>query len=41
VVDVRDNEIEIDSVNGYINTYFIVHAERKDVEKVLHEYKID
>jgi hypothetical protein len=41
VVDVRDNEIEIDSVNGYINTYFIVHAERKYVEKVLHEYKID
>ena len=39
VVDVKDNQIEIDSQNGIINTYFIVHAERKDVEKVLLEYK--
>jgi hypothetical protein len=39
VVDVKDNQIEIDSHNGIINTYFIVHAERKDVEKVLLEYK--
>jgi hypothetical protein len=40
VVDIRDNQIEIDSQNGVINTYFIVHAERKDIEKVLLEYKI-
>jgi hypothetical protein len=39
VVDVKDNQIVIDSQNGIINTYFIVHAERKDVEKVLLEYK--
>ena len=39
VVKVENNQIEIDSQNGIINTYFIVHAERKDVEKVLLEYK--
>ena len=39
VVDVKNNQIEIDSYNGIVNTYFIVHAERKDIEKVLLEYK--
>ena len=39
VVKVENNQIEIDSQNGVINAYFIVHAERKDIEKVLLEYK--
>jgi hypothetical protein len=39
VVNVENNQVEIDSQNGEINAYFIVHAERKDIEKVLLEYK--
>jgi hypothetical protein len=39
VVEVKDNKVYIDAQFGIINTYFIVHAERKDIEKVLLEYK--
>jgi len=39
VINVEDNKVHIDSDNGDINCYFIVHAERKDVEKVLLEYR--
>jgi hypothetical protein len=40
VVKVENNKIHIDSDSGIIKTYFIIHAERKDVEKVLLEYKV-
>ena len=39
VLKVDSNKIYIDSDTNVINTYFIVHAERKDVDKVLLEYK--
>ena len=39
VINVEDNKVYIDSDNGDINCYFIVHAERKDVDKVLLEYR--
>jgi hypothetical protein len=40
VVRVDSNNVYIDSETGIINTYFIVYAERKDVEKVLLEYRV-
>jgi hypothetical protein len=39
VVNIEENSILIDSDTGEINTYFIVYAERKDIEKILLEYK--
>jgi hypothetical protein len=39
VVEVKDNKVYIEAQFGIVDTYFIVHAERKDVEKVLLEYK--
>jgi len=39
VIKVDSNKVYIDSDTNQINTYFIVHAERKDTDKVLHEYK--
>ena len=39
VVDIRDNKVYIDAQFGIVNTYFIIYAERKDIEKVLLEYK--
>jgi len=41
VVKVESNKIFIESETGLINTYFIVYAERTDVEKVLLEYKVE
>jgi hypothetical protein len=41
VVKVDGNKIYIDSENNQINTFFIVHAERKDIDKVPLEYKIE
>ena len=39
VVKVEENTVVIGSETGEINAYFMVQAERKDVEKVLLEYK--
>jgi len=39
VVEVKDNKIFLDSETGEISSYFFIQAERKDVEKVLLEYK--
>jgi hypothetical protein len=39
VVKVKDYKIYLDSETGEINSYFFIQAERKDVEKVLLEYK--
>ena len=39
VVEVRDNKILLSSQTGEISSYFFIQAERKDVEKVLLEYK--
>ena len=39
VVKIENNQIFIDSDSGSIDAFFIVHAERKDTEKVLLEYK--
>jgi hypothetical protein len=39
VVKIEDNKIFIDSENTDIDAYFVVNAERKDVEKVLLEYR--
>jgi hypothetical protein len=36
---IENNTIEIDSSNGNIGAYYFIQAERKDVEKVLLEYK--
>jgi hypothetical protein len=36
---VENNTIRINSSNGNIKAYFLIQAERKDVEKVLLEYK--
>jgi hypothetical protein len=35
----QNNTIEINSSNGNIGAYYFIQAERKDVEKVLLEYK--
>jgi hypothetical protein len=39
VVKIEDNKVYIDSESGDINVFFVVNAERKDVEKVLLEYR--
>jgi len=36
---IENNLIEIDSTDGNIGAYYFIQAERKDVEKVLLEYK--
>jgi hypothetical protein len=41
VVEIKNNKIFIDSSCGDINCYYLIHAERKDVEKVLLEYVKD
>ena len=38
VVKIEDHKIYIDSESGDVNTFFLIHAERKDVDKVLLEY---
>lgn len=39
VEKIESNQIEISSENGEISTYFIVHAERKDISKLVVVYK--
>jgi hypothetical protein len=39
VVKIEENKIFIDSQNSEIDAYFTVNAERKDVERVLLEYR--
>jgi len=39
VSKIENNKIEIDSTNGNIGAYYFIQAERKDVDKVLLEYK--
>jgi hypothetical protein len=41
VIKIDSYKIYIDSDTNIINTFFIVYAERKDVEKVKLEYKIE
>jgi hypothetical protein len=38
IVKIEDHKIYIDSENGDINCFFLIQAERKDVDKVLLEY---
>jgi hypothetical protein len=38
VVKIEDHKIYIDSENGDINCFFLIQAERKDVDKVILEY---
>jgi hypothetical protein len=38
VVKIEDHKIYIDSENGDVNCFFLIQAERKDVDKVLLEY---
>jgi hypothetical protein len=40
VIEVKENKIFLNSETGEINSYFFVQAERKDIEKVLLEYKV-
>jgi hypothetical protein len=39
LVKIEDNKVYIDSETSIINANFFIQAERKDVEKVLIEYK--
>jgi hypothetical protein len=39
VVKIENHKIYIDSENGKVNTFYYIVAERKDVPKVLLEYK--
>jgi len=39
LVKIEDNKVYIDSETSVINANFFIQAERKDVEKVLIEYK--
>ena len=39
LVKIEDNKVYIDSETSVINVSFFIQAERKDVEKVLLEYK--
>jgi hypothetical protein len=41
LVKIEDNKVYIDSETSVINANFFIQAERKDVEKVLLEYKIE
>ena len=41
LVKVEDNKVFLDSETTVINANFFIQAERKDVEKVLLEYKIE
>jgi hypothetical protein len=38
VVKIEDHKIYIDSETGEVNCFFLIQAERKDVDKVLLEY---
>jgi hypothetical protein len=38
VVKIENHKVYIDSETGNINTFFLIQAERKDVDKVLLEY---
>jgi hypothetical protein len=38
VVKIENHKIYVDSENGNVNCFFLIHAERKDVDKVLLEY---
>jgi hypothetical protein len=40
LVKVEDNKVYIDSETSIINASFFIQAERKDVDKVLIEYKL-
>jgi len=39
IVEVKENKIFLDSETGEISSYYFIQAERKDVDKVLLEYK--
>jgi len=39
VVEVKENRVYLSSESGRISSYFFIQAERKDIEKVLLEYK--
>ena len=39
VVKIENHKIYIDSESGEVNTFYLIQAERKDVPKVLLEYK--
>ena len=39
VEKIEENKVFIGSEGGYINLYYIVFAERKDVNKLITEYK--
>lgn len=39
VEKIENNQVEINSENGEISTFYIIHAERKDVSKLLVVYK--
>ena len=39
VVEIRDNKVFINSECEDINVFYLIQAERKDIEKVLLEYK--
>ncbi len=39
VVKIEDNKVFIDSQSSHIDAFFMINAERKDVEKVLLEYR--
>ena len=39
VKKIENNKIYIDSKSGFINTFYLIQAERKDIEKVKIEYK--
>lgn len=39
VEKIEDNTVYINSKSGYVNCYFMVYGERKDIPKILIEYK--
>jgi hypothetical protein len=39
VESVEKNSIKINSNTGYVNCYYIIYAERKDIDKIIVEYK--
>lgn len=39
VESVDGDSVKINSNTGYINCYYIIHAERKDIDKIVIEYK--
>jgi len=38
VTEIKDNKVYIDSACGSVTCYYLIQAERKDVEKVRLEY---